>query len=96
LSSGLGDARSVISGASIRAFDLVQSVLTAISESAAAIYDIGYVSALPSERSLPMPKNIVIFSDGAGQEARLFCNLIRSYLNFLLDEYESLQGRDHR
>ena len=43
-----------------------------------------------------MPNNIVIFSDGAGQEARLFCNLIRSYLNFLLDEYESLQGRDHR
>lgn len=29
-------------------------------------------------------------------EARLFCNLIRSYLNFLLDEYESLQGGDRR
>jgi hypothetical protein len=28
----------------------------------------------------------------SAHEARLFCNLIRSYLHFLLDEYESLKG----
>ncbi|WP_249168325.1 hypothetical protein [Bradyrhizobium elkanii] len=28
----------------------------------------------------------------SGHEARLVCNLVRSYLNFLLDEYESLGG----
>jgi hypothetical protein len=32
----------------------------------------------------------------SAHEARLFCNLIRSYLNFLLDEYHSLKGSSPR
>jgi hypothetical protein len=34
-------------------------------------------------------------SEMSPHEARLFCNLIRSYLNFLLDEYDSLKRGGH-
>jgi hypothetical protein len=51
----------------------------------------GYLSS-PTGGGVRHGGTLAADTEMSAHEARLFCNLIRSYLNFLLDEYESLKG----
>jgi hypothetical protein len=51
----------------------------------------GYLSALKGG-GIRHGKDIKIGAVTKPHEARLFCNLIRSYIRFLLDEHERLTG----
>ncbi|MET4296566.1 hypothetical protein ABIB06_007361 [Bradyrhizobium sp. LB8.2] len=51
----------------------------------------GYLSS-PTGGGVRHGGTLTAEAEMSGHEARLFCNLTRSYLNFLLDEYDSLKG----
>lgn len=51
----------------------------------------GYLSS-PTGGGVRHGARLSAESELSAHEARLFCNLIRSYLHFLLDEYDSLRG----
>ncbi|HVQ69412.1 MAG TPA: hypothetical protein VMT08_18125 [Bradyrhizobium sp.] len=51
----------------------------------------GYLSS-PTGGGVRHGATLTADAEMSAHEARLFCNLIRSYLNFILDEYHSLSG----